>query len=350
MLHEMFVLLLALLLAPPFVWAFRTLPRERWQIMASVPVSRSASGRWVGVNFTYYGLLIASAFLLGLATYLLLLSSVGISLGVALGAAALIFVCSLPAARGVAWLVEGKRTTLTVSGGSFVALLVSPIAIWLAVWAVGRHGESMGEVLIPMMAALSVAAVLGEGTGRLACISFGCCYGRPLKDFSPWTQRLFKRFSVSFAGATKKISYASGMEGIEVFPIQALTVVVSTLIGLTGIYLFLEGHFVSALLLSVVGSQVWRIYSETLRADDRGPGNFTFYQQFSVVGILFTCALAFLYPVTNEVRPDLFLGLRGLWDPVVILFAQLLGTVVFVYCGKSMVTASVISLHVVDDA
>lgn len=350
MLNALFVVTLGLLFALPLSWAFRTLPRERWQIMATVPISRSVTGRWIGANFTFYGLLVASASTIGFLTYLLLLASAGISLAVAVGAAGLIMSCGLPAASWVARLVEGKRTTLTVSGSFIVSLLVSPIAIWFSVWAFGQRGESMGELLVPMVAALAVGTALGEGLGRLACLSFGCCYGRPLSELPGWVQRIFQRFSVSFTGPMKKIAYASNMEGVAVFPVQALTVMVSTLIGLAGIFLYLEGHHVAALLLSVIGNQSWRIFSETLRADYRGPGSFTIYQQFGVVGILFSVALAFLYPAPVNAQPDLVQGLKAMWSPWVILLAQLVGSVVFVYCGRSDVTASVISMHVVDDA
>ena len=343
-----FVLLLALVLFPLFAWAFRTFPKERWQILAAVPTVRSPTGRWLGVNFTFYGLLSATAFTLGFVVYCLLLASIEVSLPVTLGVAAIVSACGLPAARLVAWAVEGKKVNNTVSGGSFVALLVSPIAIWLAVWFFGSGGGLFASLLMPIMAALAVAGVLGEGCGRLACISFGCCYGRPLQDLPEPLRKIFRHIAVTFSGSTKKISYASQLEGVAVVPIQAITVVVSTLIGLTGILLFLEGRFATALLVAVIGSQVWRILSETLRADYRGGGGFTVYQQLGIVGMLFTAALAYGFPAVAPPVPDLQTGLVALWNPILILFAQILWTVVFVYLGRSMVTSSIISLHVTD--
>ncbi len=42
----------------------------------------------------------------------------------------------------------------------------------------------------PVLATIVAAHALGEGSGRLACISFGCCYGRPLDQLPamlhPW--------------------------------------------------------------------------------------------------------------------------------------------------------------------
>ena len=57
---ETFVLSLGLLLGGLSTWAFKCLPDERWQFLASVPILKDSSGRWHGLNFTYYGLLTAN--------------------------------------------------------------------------------------------------------------------------------------------------------------------------------------------------------------------------------------------------------------------------------------------------
>lgn len=49
---EAFVLSLGLLLGSLVTWAFKRLPDERWQFLASVPIIKDASGRWHGLNFT----------------------------------------------------------------------------------------------------------------------------------------------------------------------------------------------------------------------------------------------------------------------------------------------------------
>ena len=56
-----FVGALAVLVFVLFGWAFRTLPHEGWQILASVPTVEKAAHQWSGVNLTYYGALLASA-------------------------------------------------------------------------------------------------------------------------------------------------------------------------------------------------------------------------------------------------------------------------------------------------
>ena len=56
---EAFVLSLGVLLGSLTTWAFKRLPDERWQFLASVPIVKDSSGSWHGLNFTYYGLLTA---------------------------------------------------------------------------------------------------------------------------------------------------------------------------------------------------------------------------------------------------------------------------------------------------
>jgi prolipoprotein diacylglyceryltransferase len=91
--------------------------------------------------------------------------------------------------------------------------------------------------LMPVMAALATAYALGEGVGRLACISFGCCYGKPMDQVHPLLRRLFARHAFVFTGPTKKIAYADGLDGREIFPIQAVTATLYCAAALAGAYL-----------------------------------------------------------------------------------------------------------------
>ena len=51
------------LLSVYFWWGFSCLPAEKWQIVAAVPSSRTEQGHWQGINYTWYGLLTANAYL-----------------------------------------------------------------------------------------------------------------------------------------------------------------------------------------------------------------------------------------------------------------------------------------------
>jgi hypothetical protein len=338
-----FVLALGTCAALLLTWAFRTLPEERWQIMATVPRRKDRSGAWVGTNLTYYGLITASASILAVVIFLLLMTSISVPLSAALTTVAVVLVCCLPAAKLVARAVEGKQHTFSVAGAAFIGVLIAPLVVAGLNAGVGVNGPR--SPIGPTVAAMAIAYVFGEGLGRLACISFGCCYGKPITDIGPVARRWFEKFHFAFYGATKKIAYASNLEGIKVVPIQAMTSALYVAVGLVAMLLFLESCFRTAFVAAVVCSQAWRIYSETLRADYRGDGKISAYQVMAALGILYAVGIAFAVQGAAT-KADLATGLAALWDPVVIIVLQLLWAFMFLYTGWSMVTGSVLSFHV----
>ncbi len=76
MLNVMFVAGVALGLFALIDWGVRTLPAERWQMLAAVPIAKTADGSWRGLNLTYYGFFSASGSVFGIVVMLLLLASV----------------------------------------------------------------------------------------------------------------------------------------------------------------------------------------------------------------------------------------------------------------------------------
>jgi hypothetical protein len=329
-------------------WGFRYLPAERWQILATVPAAKSEPDGWQGVNFTWYGLLTANAYLVAVAVLLALMGSVGISpLGTALLAAA-ILICCVPASRLVARVVEKKAHTFTVGGAVFVGILIAPLAITL----LNRTAGVALSFHIPTMAAyaaISIAYAFGEGLGRLACISFGCCYGKPLTSSSPMLRRIFEGRCFIFSGNTKKIAYAGCMEGTEVIPIQAVTAALYTICGLLAAWLFLRSHYSGAFLVSTLFTQAWRSFSETMRADYRGEGKISAYQIMGVIGILYAVGAALIFQEPVLVPTNLTAGLSSLWNPAMILFLQGIWLMIFLHTGRSTVTGATLSFHVHED-
>ncbi len=325
--------------------AFRALPGERWQIAAAIPLAPDGEGGWQGLNLTWYGLLQATALTAAAACFLFLLGSLG--QGVFAGLALLLPLLSLclPAARLVARLVEKKPFTFTVGGASFVGLVLAPPLAGLV-----RATLYPDLAIVPSMASLSIAYALGEGLGRLACISFGCCYGRPIEQCGPLLRRVFAPLAFTFHGPTKKIAYESGLAGRKVVPVQALTATLYCAAALLGIYLFLESEFLAALLVAVGVTQLWRTGSEFLRADYRGGGRISAYQIMAVAALGYTLAAAlWLGPGQPANHPDLTRGLALLWNPALLLGLQALWIIVLVYTGRSRVTAAHLHFHVVRD-
>lgn len=345
----LFVVVLAVALGFVLRWAFHTLPKEPWQVIASVPLVKDPeTGAWTGRNLTYYGLFIACSAVFSVALIFVLMGSVGISPMHMLGVTALLMIVCVPASRVIARIVEKKQHTFTVAGASFLGMFLAPVVIWLtnAIFA-GLMGGTIPIVIA--LAAFAAAYSYGEALGRLGCISFGCCYGKRLSDCGPYLQRLFKDYAFVFTGKTKKISYADGFDETEVVPIQAVTAVVYVSVGLIATILFLWEFFAGALVLSVTVTQAWRVFSETLRADYRGAHSFSAYQIMSLALIPYVIVLVRFLPPAPETAVSVSAGLLSLWDPLVILFLQAMGIAIFLYLGQSTVTGSSMSFHVMKD-
>lgn len=329
-------------------WGFRCLPAERLQIFATVPAGKSEKGAWIGINFTWYGLLTANAYLVAVMVLLILMGSVGISpLGTALLVVSLL-ACCVPASRLVARIVEKKAHTFTVGGAVFVGILITPALISMINLTAGT-ALFFPIPTMPAYAAIAIAYAFGEGLGRLACISFGCCYGKPLSSSPPLLRRIFSGHGFVFSGSTKKIAYAGGMAGVEVIPIQAVTAVLYCACGLLAAWLFLESRFSAAFLTATITTQGWRSFSETMRADYRGEGKISAYQIMGVIGVVYAAGAAILLYEPPFDLPDLSAGLSVLWNPAIILFLQSIWLVIFLYTGRSTVTGAEISFHVHKD-
>ncbi|MFA6499292.1 MAG: prolipoprotein diacylglyceryl transferase family protein [Desulfurivibrionaceae bacterium] len=344
--NSLFTLILGLALLPLLLWAYKVLPREEWQIIATIPTQKGGTdGCWHGTNLTYYGALLASGSLLGAMVFFLLLASLSVPMWGVIGLLLGVMGCSVAAAKLLAMAVEKKRNTFTVGGAAIIGLLSMPPAVATYNGLAARLNAPLVS-LIPVMAALAVAYLLGEGIGRLACLSFGCCYGKPLSELGPKARRLFAPFAATFHGPTKKISYASGLAGVGVVPIQAITSLLSVTIGLVAMYLFLEGNFRTAFLLAALFALGWRILSEYFRADYRGEGKFSVYQQMALLGIGY-CFLLGLYGGTDaNSQTNLRAGLALLWNPAALLFFQALWLLLFIYTGFSTVTGARLAFHV----
>ena len=272
-------------LAHLFGWGFKHLPGERWQMLAVVPTRKAGDDHWHGSNLTYYGFFIASSQLLAMTLLLILLGTMGLSISGAMVAIQLVLACCVPSARLIAILIEKKRHIFTIGGPSFVGIIVAPRCIQLSNTLLVSHSSPLP--LIPVLAAMAIAYTLGEGLGRLGCISYGCCYGKPVKQCNTLLQWLFARLNFIFYGSTKKVVYEAQLAGEKLIPIQAITCVLYTVGALIGSYLFLIGLFTAALVFTIVLTQLWRILSETLRADFRGFGNVSAYQKMGMLSVLY---------------------------------------------------------------
>lgn len=341
----LFLILASVFFAVCISLGWRYLPGERWQILATVPWTRRSDTTWNGINLTSYGLLIATAALISIIFVLLLTGSTGTPLPPVLITLLLAVVICVPASRLIARWVEKKPHTFTVGGAFFCGLVVTPILILLVNTGCRTMLAPPLDITI-MLAAISIGYVLGEGLGRLACINFGCCYGKPLGQCHRFTALCFDRLAFVFSGATQKAVYEGGFKGVKLVPIQGLTSIFLTVTALIAMHLFFRGAYVAAFLLCLVASQAWRIVSEVLRADFRGNTKISAYQKMGGAAIIYSCGLTFLLPPSPLPPPDIITGLGQFADPLLLLGLQLLWCGLFLFFGRSMVTGATLSFQV----
>ena len=341
----LFLLSAALLFGVLIVLGWRFLPGDGFQILATVPVRRHDDTHWHGINFTWYGLLLATAAVIGIIFVLLLAKAAGQTMAPLLVLLLLIVGLCVPAARWVARLVEKKHHTFTIGGAFFCGLAATPPIILLINTGCLLLDVPLLDTQV-VMAALGIGYILGEGLGRLACLSFGCCYGKPLHRCGRLALFVFDRLAFVFTGATKKAVYEGGLAGVKLVPIQGLTCILYTATALIACHLFFQGRYRSAFLLSLLVSQVWRVLSEMLRADFRGFTAVSAYQKMGVAAIVYGGVLCLLLPEPALPLPDIASGLVLLLDPVLLLGLKALWFALFLHFGHSMVTGATLSFEV----
>ena len=345
---ELITIFLALLFFGT-IWAgIRILPNERWQFVATIPIHKNSDGSWSGINLTYYGAITACSYVLAVALFYLLAASQQLSIKAIIFIIVVLLAICMPAAKFIALVVEKKKHTFSVGGASFAGIITAP-------WIVLGYNAIAGlwhEASVPpltILAAISITYAFGEGFGRLACLSFGCCYGKPLSQAPLWLQRICRNQGLVFIGKTKKVSYAHGLDGQPLVPIQVMTAYLYTSVGLIGFYLFLKGFSGTALMLTLSTTQIWRILSEFLRADHRGIGRISTYQIMSLVSIVYVAVIVFMLPPVASQQTQILAALRKLWSPGLIVSLQLLWLGAFLYSGRSQVTSSKVNLTVMED-
>lgn len=343
-----FVAALAALFTAVYAVAFRILPDEKWQIFATVPLHKEGESIWNGANITYYGLISSTGYTLACLVFVMMMASAGVDLKSLLVVSVCILAVFIPSPKIMAYIVERKRHTITIGGAVFITIISAP---WIAAGFNGLAGfAGAGRISEGVfLSSVITAYAFGEGFGRLACISFGCCYGRPVSTLPVFFQKMFSRFNFVFTGSTKKISYHDHMDGVQTVPVQAITAVLYTASGLAGLYLFLKGYYYFSFFLSLAVTQLWRFTSEFFRADFRGGGIVSAYQIMSLVTVPYYIIYITLAGVSHSPAPELFKGLDFIWNPGVILLTLIMWIGGVMYTGISSVTASTILIYVNED-
>ncbi|XPV75874.1 MAG: prolipoprotein diacylglyceryl transferase family protein [Desulfovibrio sp.] len=338
-----FTLILSLLCGGLVVWGAATLPKEGWQMLGAVPIQKNTDGSWAAMNFTYYGLFNGLSYTLATALATVLISAIHVPVSALLFIVLGVLGICIPASKLIASIVEKKKHTFSVGGASFAGIILTP---WITYTASLYWTEIQ---VLPILAAVSIAYTLGEGTGRLACLSFGCCYGRPIDSLPEDLKPFFAKISLIFQEKTRKISYADGLDGVPVVPVQVITASLYCASAIAGTVFFLTGYYTAAFLETLIVTQLWRFVSEFLRADYRGGGMISAYQLMSFFAVLYASTIPLLLPLFNSVIPNISVGIATLWSPTALLGLQFLFIFTFIYTGKSSVTSATIHFHIRGD-
>ena len=348
---ELFVFIIGIIFSIVYIFSFKQLPKEKYQFFAVRPYKKSYNQsfeQWDGINYTFYGLFNSISYSFAVATALFLLGSIGLHITQIIIITVLILSLCMPSSKIFAQIVEKKRHVFSVGAASFIGIIFTPWIVYLGnifsqyIWEISYSK-------ISVLAAITIAYTFGEGIGRLACISFGCCYGKSISDINSCFHRFISPFSMIFEGKTKKIAYESNLDGIRVIPIQAITTIIYTSWGLIALYLFLKGYYTISFILSIHITQIWRFISEFLRADYRGKGSVSVYQCMSLISCIYVIPIAYIFNDVNYFSnlPDIINGFKIIWKPEIIIFLQLIGILSFIYTGKSKVTESKVSFQVI---
>ena len=332
-----FLAAIGIFLALILTAGFTFLPGERFQFIASVPSGKRKKDYSSGKNLTWYGLITAFSVTASSALFCTLASSYGFALKTCLLFIGSILLIALPASKIIAFIVEKRKGTITVGGAAFAAIAVSPAAAYLAL-KLSADGNS--ESIMPLLAAIGCSYLIGEGIGRLSCLSFGCCYGKPLKKYNGFIRKILSPFAVRFYGKLKKASYESGYEAKKLFPIQNITAVIYSASAVFSAWLFFTGEFRISFLFSIITAFAWRIISEFFRADFRGTGKISAYQIMSFLSIAICIAAAYFLPSPGIIFINAMDGLQIFSNVLFVIILQFLFVAVFLFTGISSVTAS----------
>jgi hypothetical protein len=333
-------LLIAVIILSIAAWyfSFTRFTREKYQVLFCVPTEKK-NNHWSGFNITWYGFIIAMSFTFSFIVFVFLTGSSGIDYSAVALPLLIPVIIGVMASKLLAGFIEKKKATISVAAAAFIVLVLIPPSFYIQYLVTGNHIQ-----VIPVLSAISIAYAFGEGYGRLACISFGCCYGRPVRETGSIFKKLFRTMNFRFYGKMKKAVYEGKLEGVKLVPIQGITSIIYVMTGIVGAMLYYRGYFSLTLMMVISVSSVWRFLSEFLRSDFRGQGKISAYQIMSLLNIVYVALLSVFSRATNTPSIAFENGIRAitLWEIVPILFVMFI--VLTIYYGKSKVTFPEIEL------
>lgn len=345
MYESLFLIIVGMILFLLSYFGIKKFPSERFQFLITIPYKRLSDGRWLSLNLTYYGLFNAIAYTIGSIITTILLLSINIGFYQIFLIMLFTFLICIPASKYVAYFVEKTKSGFTVGGAVFVGVLISPFTIILSLYITDLKGVA-SSYIIPILSALSIGYLLGEGIGRIGCLSFGCCYGKDVDSLTNnFLKKVFERWNTVYTGRLKKVSYASNLCRQKTVPVQAMNIILYNTTGLVAIILFIKGYYISSILMVTTISQLYRFASEFLRADYRGEGKISAYQKMSIINIIAVTLYTIIFKSSWYPLAEIENGLAGIYNPTTMIVFTILFIFTLLYTGISSATYSITSFR-----
>lgn len=184
------------------------------------------------------------------------------------------------------WLAGEAFAITDNTGATFLGGLVGGVAVYLGIYfSVGHfmfpHKENI-KYFPRLLDFAAVSITCAHGFGRIGCLMAGCCYGH---ETDAW-------YGIYHVALEAKVVPVQLFEAIFLFSLCAVLAVLA--------YNRIPGTM--AIYMSSYG--IWRIFAETLRADDRGSTivDFLTPSQLTSAILLILSAFVFLYTFTMYKR------------------------------------------------
>lgn len=317
------------------IWGLKNLSRDEFQFFCAIPYKKIEENTYEGTNITFYGIISALSCSASVFLFLVLIKFIDFPLKLAYFILITIFLTGLYASRTLAYIIEKRKDTLTIGGATFVSGIISVPLIYFFI----KSFNINETYFLPVLTALTTSYTFGEGLGRLACISFGCCYGKPAERYP----KLPKILKIKFFSETKKAVYDSNYKNLELINIQGIVVCLFTILAILSVILIMLEKFKIALLISFTMPAIVRFFSEFFRDDNRGINyKLSTYQFFSLILVIYS--LIFLY-IFKPLETKIYIKSTIFFSNTELIILTALFFTTLIHSGVSKVTASKISFN-----
>lgn len=184
------------------------------------------------------------------------------------------------------WL-DGEEFAITANtGATFLGGLVGGVAVYLGSYFIVGHFMFPNKENVRYFPRLldfaAVSITCAHGFGRIGCLMAGCCYGN---ETDAW-------YGIYHVALDAKVVPVQLFEALFLFTLCAVLAILA--------YKRIPGTM--AMYMSFYG--VWRIFAETLRADDRGSTvvDFLTPSQLTSAILLILSVFVFMYTLTMHKR------------------------------------------------